>query len=77
MYVVFSNHLDVGYRNPYLNQSNNFDFLSMKSIVQYAFDQWFPNAVKYAADMRSFNQTQNPMNDTSDTNKNIICTASY
>ena len=65
LYVVFSNHLDLGYYNPHpLNTSSPFDYYSMLSTVQNALDQWIPNAVKYSAAMRSFNSTVNPHNDT-------------
>ena len=65
MYVVFSNHLDLGFYNPSpLNTSDPFSYFSMLSTVQNAIDQWLPNAVRFSSDMRALNSSLNPFNDT-------------
>lgn len=58
VHVIFSNHLDVGFHA----YSPNGFFAA--DVIQQALNDWLPNAIKYEQEMRNFNSSINPYNDT-------------
>ena len=58
VHVIFSNHLDVGFR------AYNPEGWFAANVIDQALNQWIPDAITAAADLANFTQQANPHNDT-------------